>query len=171
MVYARDGEAMAREIERVDEMLCNARQKKKPGIAQKLQETGALDRCKNLDDRFEIGFRYFERAELYAGDYDELKRHVVAQHIAILLGAYPNAGPHNPEIYTRVLVEDVHAAKPSASALEATCRKLRRTSKFVPTVAELLAVLAEEKERWFMIFEFRYNTVENSLKWYHEEFE
>jgi sporulation protein YlmC with PRC-barrel domain len=40
------------------------------------------------------------------------------------------------------------SANPSASALEATCRQIRRTATWLPTVAELLKVLREQMEFW-----------------------
>jgi hypothetical protein len=47
-----------------------------------------------------------------------------------------------------MLIEEIVAANPSASALEATCRQIRRTLRFAPTIAELLGVLRQQHEAW-----------------------
>jgi hypothetical protein len=59
------------------------------------------------------------------------------------IGAYPNAGPHSPEIYIPRIIEEIVAAEPCAIALEAACRRLVRTCKFPPTVVEVLEALRE----------------------------
>jgi hypothetical protein len=105
---------------------------------------------------------HYEREELYEPTKDNKKtrdllgchsdsvisRRVVSEQVGMLIGSFPNAAPHSPEIYTRMLVEEIIAAKPSPVALEACCRKIRRTKSFVPTVAEVLAVLCDEMEAW-----------------------
>jgi hypothetical protein len=77
-----------------------------------------------------------------------ITRRVVGEQIGVLLGGFPNSSPHNAEVYTRVLIEEIIAAKPCASALEATMRHIRRNSVFAPSPAEMLKVLREKMEMW-----------------------
>ncbi len=73
----------------------------------------------------------------------------IANHLALLLKSFPNAGKDNAEVFGRMLCEDVGAQQPTIGALEAACRVLRRTSRFIPTIAEALEALtaAEESQR------------------------
>jgi hypothetical protein len=66
----------------------------------------------------------------------------IINHLTILVCAYPT-GSSDLEIYGRVLGEDVIATKPSLFALEHACRKLRRTSKWRPAIAEVLGEIEE----------------------------
>jgi len=43
---------------------------------------------------------------------------------------------------------EIAAARPSALTLESACRDIRRTLKFVPTIAEMLKLLRKHRERW-----------------------
>jgi hypothetical protein len=62
--------------------------------------------------------------------------------LALLVGAFPNSGKNDLRVYGRMLVEDVAAQLPSLAALSLACRRLRRTAKFVPTIAEVLEAIA-----------------------------
>jgi hypothetical protein len=61
----------------------------------------------------------------------------------LLLGAFPNAGPHAPEVYAPPLIEEIVAADPDAIRLEVAMRGLRRDKNFVPTIAEVLKAIEE----------------------------
>jgi hypothetical protein len=67
----------------------------------------------------------------------------IATQTALLLKSFPNAGKDNAEIFGRTLCQDVGSQAPTTGGLEAACRKLRRTCNFIPTIAEVLAALAE----------------------------
>ncbi len=71
----------------------------------------------------------------------------VGEQIAKLIGAYPNARPADPEIFGRLLVDDVLDARPSAFELVTACRDLRRTSRFIPSIAEVLEAIKEAKKK------------------------
>jgi hypothetical protein len=113
-----------------------------------------------MEREFDEGREFFEREELYQKTKKSqpdlldcwsnrvITRRVVAEQVGVLLGSFPNSNPHNAEVYTRVMIEEIVAAKPSASALEATMRHLRRNSTFAPSVAEMLKVLREKMELW-----------------------
>lgn len=62
--------------------------------------------------------------------------------LALLVGAFPNASKGDLRIFGRMLVEDVAAQRPCVAALALACRRLRRTARFVPTIAEVLEAIA-----------------------------
>lgn len=70
----------------------------------------------------------------------------IAVQIMLLVAAYPNAS-RDLKVYSKTLAEDVGAAQPGRLALEWTCRKLRRTNKFVPAIAEVLEALTDAMNR------------------------
>jgi hypothetical protein len=70
----------------------------------------------------------------------------IAKCLALLVKSFPNAGSADAEIYGGMLLQDVVAAKPTIGDIEETCRHIRGTSKFLPTIAEVLETLATAKE-------------------------
>jgi hypothetical protein len=75
----------------------------------------------------------------------------IAKQLAILVKCYPNAGNADAEIYGRLLIEDVAAMQPAIGDLEAACRNLRRTSKFIPAISEVLEAIADAKNHRYDI--------------------
>lgn len=73
---------------------------------------------------------------------------VAKREIARLIGAFPNASPANPEVYISALVFDVLDLGISDAVLVLACRNIRRTQKFVPAVAEVIAAAEKVAERW-----------------------
>jgi hypothetical protein len=65
--------------------------------------------------------------------------------LARLVGAFPNAGRNDLAIYATMLAEDVAAARPTRDAVSAACRRLRRSSKFLPTISEILETLGQSQ--------------------------
>jgi hypothetical protein len=59
-----------------------------------------------------------------------------------------NQTPQNPKLYSRMLIEEIIAARPNACALEATCREIRRTQKLLPSGPKVLEILRRQMERW-----------------------
>jgi hypothetical protein len=79
-----------------------------------------------------------------------IRRTVASEKVAMLIGGFPNANPSSPEVYTGMMIEETIAARPLVSAMEATCREIRRRDKpFPPTPGEFLKVLEEQQERWW----------------------
>ena len=99
------------------------------------------------DDLYQVT-KHSRRNLLNVSTHSQITRRVVSVQVGLLIGSFPNATPNSPEVYTRMLIEEVVAANPSASALEATCRQIRRTMRFAPTIAELLGVLRQQQETW-----------------------
>jgi hypothetical protein len=77
-----------------------------------------------------------------------LKRRVVDEQVALLIGSFPTGQPHNPAIYTGMLTTEILATHPSAISLEATCRTIRRSKSFLPSIKEVLEVLAQSEGEW-----------------------
>lgn len=72
----------------------------------------------------------------------------IANHLAVLLKSFPNGGKDDgAQVFGRMLCEDVGAQEPTIGGLEAACRQLRRTCRFIPTIAEVLAALTEVEEQ------------------------
>ncbi|WP_439925300.1 hypothetical protein [Nitrobacter sp. JJSN] len=70
----------------------------------------------------------------------------IAQCLALLLKAFPNASGADGEIFGATLIEDVVSAKPAIGDIQEACKYLRRTSKFVPTIAQVLEAHWEAKQ-------------------------
>jgi hypothetical protein len=76
---------------------------------------------------------------------------IVAREVANLIAAYPNAAPTSPEIFISTLVYDLLDLQfPDAIVVEA-CRKIRRTSKFVPSIAEVVREAQALLDYWRLV--------------------
>lgn len=62
----------------------------------------------------------------------------IGAYLALLLKAYPNMGKEDASAFGRLLLEDVIDLKPSIGAMEAGCRTVRQTCKFLPAISEVL---------------------------------
>ena len=73
----------------------------------------------------------------------------IANHLALLVKCFHGGKDSSAEVFGRMLCEDVAAQQPSIGALEAACRALRRTSRFIPTISEVLEAVetAETSQR------------------------
>jgi hypothetical protein len=132
--------------------------------------TGLLPSVARLQasyDEFDRYWKMFERDELYrqrkqrwvkrpnGGYYTEreITRRVVLEKIGLLIGSFPNATPHSIEVYVGMLAEEIIAADPSVSGLEATFREIRRSKTFLPTIAEVLKEFYQQEAFWQPILE------------------
>jgi hypothetical protein len=162
--------ARAKSISRVWNVLTDARDALDLALSQfedrnaweVLQE--ALDAAHGVYIRDDIKAEFIrweaERTQIFNPDslYDivvrdgherwRIKHRVVKEQIALLIGSFPNGQPHNPEIYTNMMVAEILATYPSAIELEATCRTIRRSKNYLPTIKEVLEVLAQIKDEW-----------------------
>jgi hypothetical protein len=64
------------------------------------------------------------------------------------MGSFPTSNIKQPQIFTMQLLDDVMEREPSYAVLESTCRELRRTQKFMPSIAEFVAELDKQEEEW-----------------------
>lgn len=94
----------------------------------------------------------------------------IAAGLALLLKAFPNVGKDDGAAFGRLLLEDVISQKPSVGALEAGCAHVRRTSRFLPSIAEVLEAVQTAQnslgvvlERLADVDEMR-NRLESSLQ-------
>jgi hypothetical protein len=103
--------------------------------------------CEELVAKVKAGFELFERAENY--DEGVLKHEHVAKRLGILVGSFPNANPHSPQGYARMLIEHVAAIEDlSDIALESACRALVEMQKFAPAISEIVATINKHIEQW-----------------------
>jgi len=104
-------------------------------LVQSIQEAEVI-----IDSGLDSALAELNRARLPASRVE------VKSELAMLVGAFPNSGKNDLRVYGRMLVEDVAAQEPSAAALSLACRGLRRTARFVPTIAEVLEAIARAQE-------------------------
>jgi hypothetical protein len=71
----------------------------------------------------------------------------IAQHLALLVKSFPNAGNADGEVYGRMLIEDVATDLPAIGDIEDACRQIRKTSRFLPTIAEVIEAIGKAKSR------------------------
>jgi hypothetical protein len=105
-------------------------------------------------DQFRAAEKVYDRDELYDKRADDeqprqISRRYVSERLTLLVGAFPNSNPHSPEVFTKMLYEEVVARNPDAITLESACRVLRRTKTFVPTIAEMLKAIQQEESLWY----------------------
>lgn len=90
-----------------------------------------------------------DRFVLKVTDALEVSTAAVAKaEIARLIGAYPNARPHDVETYVTAMLFDVRSTRVPDVVLVAACQALRRTLKFAPTIAELLEACDVILKHW-----------------------
>jgi hypothetical protein len=81
-------------------------------------------------------------------DIYRVSRKHIALRLCVMVGAYPNASPHNADMYAERMLTHVAGAHPSAMALESACLKVEASHKFLPTPAEMLTALHEAEREW-----------------------
>lgn len=72
----------------------------------------------------------------------------IAKMIAVLMGSFPTSKIPEPEIFVRVLLDDVMELTPSFVEMESTCRQLRTTKTFMPAISEVLRELEAQQNLW-----------------------
>lgn len=75
-------------------------------------------------------------------------RDEIKHELALLIASFPNGGGNDLSVFGKLLVAEVEALKPSRAALVSACRELRRNSRFVPTICEVIAAVNRERDRW-----------------------
>jgi len=77
-----------------------------------------------------------------------VQRSQVSKVLAIFMGSFPTSNVKQPQIFTMQLLEDVMEREPSYAVLESTCRELRTTLKFMPSIAEFVGELEKQTQQW-----------------------
>jgi hypothetical protein len=72
---------------------------------------------------------------------------LAAKHLALLVGSFPSAKPGDADVYGTFLIEEVLSTNPSVGAIEDGCRYLRRTSTFLPSIAEVVRAIQSAEDR------------------------
>jgi hypothetical protein len=121
----------------------------------------ALDEAKNARDQFEITGRKGSATARSQDDWidpsepldwrdedGDVQRAQVSKMLAIFMGSFPTSNIKQPQIFTMQLLDDVMEREPSYAVLESTCRELRRTQKFMPSIAEFVAELDKQEDEW-----------------------
>lgn len=106
--------------------------------SERLELVQAVEDAEQHVDPARSGLAILERLERPATDKE------IREHLAILLGCLAGS-KGDAATFGKMLMIDVRAAAPSIGALEAACRKLRRTCTFVPSIAEVLKALDDAK--------------------------
>ncbi|PZF76411.1 hypothetical protein DK847_14650 [Aestuariivirga litoralis] len=75
----------------------------------------------------------------------------VRRYAAQLIGSFPNASLTDPETYMAALVFDLLDCKIPDAILLLTCQEIRRTSRFVPTISEVLQMAQRYSDQWHEI--------------------
>jgi hypothetical protein len=126
------------------------------------------DNAWSFFEAFDSARNYYERDEVYerrrradGDDHEIVSRRFVTEQVALLVGGFTQSPP-SPDVYTRMLVEEIRAVRPSASAVEATCRVIRRTSTFLPAAAEVLKVLHDQEKLW----DERFSIGRGDIEWW-----
>jgi hypothetical protein len=66
----------------------------------------------------------------------------IAAELLLLTAAFPNTSARDLNLYAQLLSEDVEATAPGKLALNIACRRLRRVSRFLPAISEVLEAIA-----------------------------
>lgn len=62
----------------------------------------------------------------------------IKRHVGMLIGSFPNANATNPETYAAALIYDLIDCRIPDAVLIQTCQQIRRSSRFLPTISEVL---------------------------------
>jgi hypothetical protein len=72
----------------------------------------------------------------------------IGQSLLFLGGAFPNAGKIDLTAFGELFMQYVRDAAPSLIVLQAACDRVIRTSRFLPTISEVLEAIAEPARNW-----------------------
>jgi hypothetical protein len=79
----------------------------------------------------------------------DLRRDVISVRLAMLVGSFPAGAPGDPEVFVTVMLEHICAIEGlSFIALDAACRQITTSQKFLPAISEVVEALEEQQELW-----------------------
>jgi hypothetical protein len=78
-----------------------------------------------------------------------LKRSVIGERVAQLVGGFPNGAPSDPVVYVTMLIENVRTVDDlTMPALDAAIWQIIGTMKFLPAVSEVLEIVRAQQAKW-----------------------
>jgi DNA repair ATPase RecN len=143
------------DIKQFDELFAEAKQT----ATLSEHEVSELAWCETALQRFDPDSNYEDNMR-----ETDLKRAVVADRIAVLLGAFPNANPGDPQVYVRNVIENVSSLALTLPALDAAIWEIVGTKKFVPAVSEVMEVVNSQCAKWDERFFAIWNLADKSRR-------
>jgi hypothetical protein len=114
-----------------------------------------IARCRELSEQLDGPENYEEPDD--DTDYDEpiLKKSVISLRLAGMMAAVHIGGPKEgeQEAFAKILLNHVYDMQISRIMLEATCREIERTKKYMQATSEVLDVLNEQRIEWWQRLE------------------
>ena len=142
-------------VERCDTINDLARQIRKREPGQPLPDCGATlnDYDRQRIAEFEKLLELLNPEDNYEEEDEDdrvyLKRKVIKQRLALLVGSKHIGQPTTPEAYTGMLLEHVAGLDPfSYLALESACRELETEKKFLPDISEVVEAIQRHDKLW-----------------------
>jgi len=86
--------------------------------------------------------RIIEGQFAYASNSD------IAFEVSKLAGSYPSASRQDLSAFASILCDDIAEDRPTVHALRAAMKQLRQSSRYLPSVAEVLTALKATKAPW-----------------------
>ena len=72
----------------------------------------------------------------------------VSKMVGKLMGSFPTSKIPSPDVFVRVLMEDLMELNPDFPEMEVTCRQLRKTKTFMPSISEILEEFEKQQKLW-----------------------
>ena len=114
-------------------------------------DRATVARCRELIEQLD-GPENYEEADDDT-DFDEsfLKKSVISLRLAEMMAAVHIGGPKEGEqvAFAKTLLNHVYGAQISRIILEATCREIEGTKKYMQATSEVLDVLKEQRKEWW----------------------
>jgi hypothetical protein len=131
-----------------DDIVALANELRQALSTQSLEVVSAA--LETVDRSGELLARYASARRAFAVRHDDEEeyRGSVSLQLAMLLGSFPTSNVPDVKVFTRMLLDEVMAEGVDAITLQAACQKIRRTSKFVPTISEILATIDQQRKLW-----------------------
>jgi len=92
-------------------------------------------------------FVHYHHRSMFDDDWNLKNPGIIAEKVADMFGSFPNA-PQDPKRYIPRMIEEIALTGHFPVIIEGAMRRIVRTSKFPPPVAEMLKALDEETGRW-----------------------
>ena len=126
--------------EQFDRLIANA--KKTATLSQ--YDAAVLAQC-------EAALQEFDAAKYYEDDDCEghLRRSVIGERVAQLVGAFPNGAPRDPVIYVTMMVHNVSLVDDLIMpALDAAIWQIIGTKTFLPAISEVIEIVNRQAAVW-----------------------